>query len=171
MQADIFERPNSYSIKIIKSGAWFSEDKTNRYVLWRIWDESKPLVMVIGLNPSTANETKNDNTITKVIKVANYNGFGGVYMMNLFSQVTPYPKELCETKSYIPSNDYWLTKIEKKCDKVVFAWGNFKEAEYKSRQLIENIQFPYCFVQNKNGSPRHPLYCLDTTAFQPFYKP
>ena len=84
----------------MRQGAQFTEDRQYRYALWRIWNEDKPLVMFIGLNPSTANEYKNDPTIRRVMRYAADWGYGGVYMMNLFAWVTPYPKEL--EKARIP---------------------------------------------------------------------
>ena len=51
----------------MKKDAILSEDRKYRYVLSRIWDESKPLVVIIGLNPSTADEKDDDNTIKKCI--------------------------------------------------------------------------------------------------------
>lgn len=49
------------------NGAKFSEDRNYRYALWRIWDESKPMVMFIGLNPSTANETSESRLVSNVV--------------------------------------------------------------------------------------------------------
>jgi len=68
---------------VVESGAEFSECRKYRYALWRIWDKSKPLVMFIGLNPSTANENVDDPTIRSVCRMTKNNGYGGVYMMNL----------------------------------------------------------------------------------------
>lgn len=152
------------------SGAEFSADRKYRYCLWRIWDNSKPFVMIIGLNPSTAKEDKNDNTITKVVKVAKHNGFGGVYMMNLFGIVSSDPNVLLSDSNPVGNNDGWIEKISKKCDRVVFAWGDFKEAKQRAMTVIEMFDDPYCFIQNKSGSPKHPLYCRDETIFIPFVK-
>jgi hypothetical protein len=144
-------------------GAEFGQGRKYRYCLWRIWDLSKPRVMFVGLNPSTANENKNDNTITKVIKIAKNNGFGGIYMTNLFPFVTAYPTELnCNYESNA-INDEWLEKIYDKCSKVVFCWGNFKSAATRSREVMKLFVHPMCLAQNKNGSPKHPLYCKDET--------
>lgn len=140
--------------------AIFSEDRTRRYLLIRIWDSSKPQLMFIGLNPSTANEIKDDATIRKVIKIASNNGYGGVYMCNLFSQVTAYPKELIVT-TMEPENDLLILEYAKKSSKILFAWGNFKEAKGRSEAIKKLIPVGYCLVKNKNGSPKHPLYCLD----------
>ena len=35
----------------MKKGAELSPCRRYRYALWRIWDDSKPAVMFIGLNP------------------------------------------------------------------------------------------------------------------------
>ncbi len=45
------------------SGAIISDDKKYRYQLWRIWDDSKPKILWIMLNPSTADESIDDPTI------------------------------------------------------------------------------------------------------------
>ena len=49
----------------LKTDAKFSACRKYRYALWRNWDESKPSAMIIGLNPSTADENENDPTITR----------------------------------------------------------------------------------------------------------
>ena len=66
----------------MKKDAILSEDRKYRYVLSRIWDESKPLVVIIGLNPSTADEKDDDNTIKKCINFSKNWGYGGLYMLN-----------------------------------------------------------------------------------------
>lgn len=150
------------------NGAEFSSDKKYRYALWRIWDKEKPLVMIIGLNPSKATADANDNTITKVIKVARNNGYGGLYMMNLFAYITQYPDELKKCSNPLGDNDGWLEKIAPVCKDVVFAWGNFKQAKGRAPDVIKMFPRPLSFVQNKNGSPKHPLFCKDDTILIPF---
>jgi hypothetical protein len=58
-----------------EAGAAFSEDRRHRYELWRIWDRKVRKMVVIGLNPSTADETKNDPTIRRCIDFARRWGF------------------------------------------------------------------------------------------------
>ena len=60
--------------KFSKSGAVFSDCRKFRYALWRMWDEDKPLVMIIGLNPSTADEKVNDPTIKPAASVLPVHG-------------------------------------------------------------------------------------------------
>lgn len=104
----------------IQKGARFSACRNYRYALWRIWDIDKPLVMFIGLNPSTANETTDDPTIRRVVDFAFRWGYGGVYMMNLFAWVTPYPGELATSPDPLGDNDGWLGRIAGNCEKIIF---------------------------------------------------
>lgn len=148
------------------SGASFSDCRQYRYALWRIWDESKPLVMFIGLNPSTASESSDDPTIRRVKSIAKNLGFGGVYMMNCFPLVSTDPSVLesfydagsiHDTKDI--ENMRWLLYVSKKCTEIIFAWGNFKEAEGRGQSLAGYFKNAKALHINKNGSPKHPLYC------------
>lgn len=150
------------------SGALFSDCRKFRYRLWRIWDDTKPLAMYIGLNPSTANAFKLDNTVTKVGKVSKHNGFGGFYMMNLFSLVSQYPEDLLTCENPIMDNDIHLLEVSKICHEVVFCWGVFKESKKRCQQIIEMFPNALCFKHTKDGSPWHPLYCKDTTILIPY---
>ena len=67
----------------MKKGADISSCERYRYSLWRIWDENKPLIGFVGLNPSTADGEFDDKTISRCIKFCEEWGFGGFYMMNL----------------------------------------------------------------------------------------
>lgn len=140
------------------AGAEFSEDGKYRYKLWRKWDKSKPLAMCIGLNPSTANASKNDNTINILIAVLGRLGYGGFYMMNCFAFITSKPELL----QHNPMSDEWnnnvLTITAAQCHDVVFAWGNFEVIREKGRdkELWEMFPNAKCFGINKNGTPYHP---------------
>lgn len=146
------------------AGADFSEDGKYRYRLWRIWDASMPLVMFIGLNPSTANETDNDPTIKSVCRIAKNNGYGGVYMMNCFPLVSTDPARLQEVYDLLHEeedieNMRWLLDVRRKCQDVVFAWGNFKIVEQRAKSITGYFKDAKALHVNKNGSPKHPLYC------------
>jgi hypothetical protein len=150
------------------NGAIFSEDRKYRYALWRIWDKEKPLVMFIGLNPSRANEDTPDNTVTKVGKVSKNNGYGGFYMMNIFSLVSPYPNDLKTCENPVMDNDKYLIEISAICKDVVFCWGGVKEAIDRSEYVKKLFPKALCFKITKYGFPWHPLYCKDKTILIPF---
>jgi hypothetical protein len=158
----------------MSKGAHFSEDRKYRYALWRIWNEDKPLAMFIGLNPSKARESKDDPTIRRVTRFAYDWGCGGFYMMNLFAYVTPYPAELVAAADPLGENDIWLEKINLKCDRICFAWGQFGAA--KNRRIIQErandiiSRYPgaFCLGKTAGGHPRHPLFLLTSTKPEPF---
>jgi hypothetical protein len=145
------------------SGAHFSACRKYRYYLWRIWDETKPMVAFIGLNPSTANESENDPTIRRVVSFANSWGFGGVYMLNLFAYCSPYPKELNVCDDPVFDNDYYLKFIASTVDEIIFAWGNYKEAKERSIHVSKMFPDAKCLIKNNDGTPRHPLYVPGNT--------
>jgi hypothetical protein len=143
----------------MNQGAEFSPDRKHRYTLWRIWDESKPYAMFIGLNPSTADEVKNDPTVTRCLGYAKKWGFGGLYMMNIFAFRSTDPKKLKFVVDPVgEKNDYWLKKIAKDAGIVVAAWGNHGSFLERAKEVSTLIPKIHCLKLNKNGQPAHPLY-------------
>lgn len=142
----------------VKSDAAFTEDGKHRICLSRIWDDTKPKVMFIGLNPSTANATSDDPTIRRVKLMAKAWGYGGIYMMNLFTYISTDPKALNKQFGNVFKADTWLITIADRCDKIIFAWGNFNVLG-RDKQVAELFPEAYALYINKNGSPKHPLYC------------
>lgn len=152
------------------SGANFSKDGLHRYSLWRIWNKSLPLVMFIGLNPSTANGIDDDPTIRSVIRIAKRNGFGGVYMMNCWTYISTDPKGLLMSEYADAINRQNLREIADQCTEIVFAWGNFDVVKKHGRdqELIAMFPNAKALQLNKNGSPKHPLYCKTDSVLVPF---
>lgn len=150
MSKDLFE-------KDVK-GADFSQDRKYRYRLWRIWDEKLPKAMCIGLNPSTANAEKNDNTINILIRVLGKLGYGGFYMMNCWAFITSKPELLQHNEMSDEWNDNVITVTAGECQDVIFAWGNFDIIKEKGRDKELEEMFPNakCFGKNQNGTPFHP---------------
>lgn len=145
------------------NGAQFSPCRKYRYALWRIWDNTKPLVMFVGLNPSDANEHNDDPTMRRVKRFAKDWGFGGVYMMNVFAIVSSKPEILKTCDDPFGDNDKWLTEMKDKCSAVVFAWGNNK-VHGRDAKIIEMFPDGLALGYNKNGSPIHPLFVKADTA-------
>lgn len=142
----------------IGSGAEFSQCGRYRYKLWRIWDESKPLAMCIGLNPSTANVKKNDNTIDVLIRVLGHLGYGGFYMMNLFALISSKPEALLTADDPLGDNENKLQEVESLVKDVIVCWGAFSEAEQRIKQVLPRYPKALCFGFNKNGTPWHPRF-------------
>jgi len=151
-----------------KSGASFSECRKYRYALWRIWDESKPNIAFMGINPSTANETEPDNTIKRVIAIARHNSFGGIYMINLFALVSKDPDLLSTHPDPIGDNDRYINLVQGQVWGIVCAWGAFKQARQRAKQLFPMIGNPLAINVLKDGSPQHPLFCKSCTKLIEF---
>jgi|SRR6185437_13053638 len=153
-------------------GAEFSKCRKYRYALWRQWDISKPWVMFIGLNPSTANATTDDPTIRRVKSISNNLGYGGFYMMNCFPFISTDPKQLKEFGN-TKINDEWLRKIANRCETIICAWGNFNIVRESGREyeLIHMFPDAKALHINKNGSPKHPLYCKSDIQLVNFCRP
>ncbi len=151
-------------------GAIFSDDRTFRYVLFRIWNDQLPKVAFIGLNPSTANETEPDNTITKVKKIAEHNGFGGFYMLNLFGLVSKNPDDLLTCDDPVRLNDSFLKEYSKNVEAIIFCWGAFKQSKIRAEAVKKMFPEALCIKHTKDGSPWHPLYCLDESVLIPYNK-
>jgi hypothetical protein len=147
---------------MIKS-AVISEDGLYRYSLSRIWDESKPMVMFIMLNPSTADAKTDDPTIKRCIGFAKSWGYGGLYVGNLFAYRATNPKDLLSVVDPIgKENIKYLKELFSKSEICVHAWGNSKiinrlERIYPSDFSVDVNKY-YYIALTKDLQPKHPLY-------------
>ena len=143
----------------MKRTAIFSDCRTYRYALKRVWNKSRPNVLFIGLNPSRANETSDDPTIRRCIKYAEYWNFGGLSMVNLFAFCSHDPKELLAAEDPIGAkNDLIVKKLLAEHDAIVLVWGNNGSYLKRNETVLKLIKNPLCLKINKNGAPAHPLY-------------
>ena len=143
----------------MKKNAILSEDRKYRYVLSRIWDETKPKVMIIGLNPSTADETEDDPTIGRCISFSKSWGYGGVYMLNLFAFRATQPKDMFNAENPIGlENNSYIEIYSKKVDKIVCAWGNHGIYKNRGNEIREKFDKLFYLKLNQTGEPAHPLY-------------
>ena len=135
--------------------AEFSIDKKERYSLKREWDKSKNKILYIMLNPSLADDKNDDPTIRRLINFTKKFNYGGFLVGNIFTTITPNPKEIDKSKGMSDKNFEKLLNLINKVDKIVYAWGNSVE---EPQHLKELILSPKCFGKNLNGTPKHPLY-------------
>ena len=81
-------------------------------------------------------------------------------MGNIFTTITPNPKELDKSKGMSDKNFEELIKLINKVDQIVYAWGNTVEEPQLLKELVLS---PKCFGKNLNGTPKHPLYLPSQT--------
>lgn len=142
----------------IPTGAIFSDDGRHRYALWRVWSQIRPILMLNGLNPSTANGILNDPTITRMMTRAYREGFGGLLAGNLSSYITSNPALLNWNDHIRPETDEYLRQMIAIADRHLVSWGSFPVSSERVKAVLAMIPEPYCLGVNANGSPKHPLY-------------
>lgn len=144
------------------SSALFSDDRRHRYLLSRWWGIESKMVMFVGLNPSTADEVKNDQTVTRCINYAKQWGYGGLIMTNIFAFRATDPARMKAAPDPVgPENDHNLLFAAEKAQLIVCAWGNHGEFLGRGKQVAEmlkDIKELHCLATNKTGHPKHPLY-------------
>lgn len=154
----------------IQRSAIFSPCRTWRYALERVWDEDKPRVLFVLLNPSTADEKEDDPTNRRGIGFAKSWGFGSIVFVNLFAYRTPHPQELKKARDPVgPQNDGIIFDQACCAEKVVLAWGTHGAFRGRDQEVIELLGESfntYCLGTTKHGYPRHPLYLKATTPLE-----
>lgn len=152
--------------------AGFSDDRVYRYWLLRLWDEraNNPLV-VIGLNPSTADETDDDPTIRRCIRFARDWGHTSLLMLNLFAYRSTDPSVLRRVQYPVGSlNDAYIGTLCKD-RRVLAAWGAYGALHQRGEQVKGLIsQLPNTQLVTLGftaaGQPKHPLYIAASTLPQ-----
>jgi hypothetical protein len=144
----------------VKSGAVISQCGRYRYSLWREWDKRAPQMLIIGLNPSTADAIDDDQTIKRCIGFAEREECGKLVILNLFAFRATEPRNmLAATDPIGPRNDAMLRSYsrDERTAFAVAAWG--KQASAARVTKVLSI-FPslLCFGRNADRSPKHPLY-------------
>ncbi|MEM7769975.1 MAG: DUF1643 domain-containing protein [Cyanobacteria bacterium P01_E01_bin.6] len=156
-------------MQYINTGSLFSPCKNYRYSLWRIWDTNQPIVLFIGLNPSTADANYNDPTIRRCISFAKHWDYGGIYVANLFAWRTPHPSVLKKTPNPIGNKtNYWLAKLNNDTHLTIACWGNHGNFRHRDKDILTMLPDLHCLRITKKGNPAHPLYLAKTLLPIPF---
>jgi hypothetical protein len=79
----VLGKATNFMSLFIQASAIISECGTYRYELRRIWDDSKPPYVSGMLNPSTADDKIDDQTIVRNVRRAQANGCGSLIVWNL----------------------------------------------------------------------------------------
>lgn len=127
--------------------------------------------MVIGLNPSTADENKLDPTLRRCARFAYDWGLGGLVMTNLFAFRATDPKDMKLAVDPVGSlNDERLARLALGSPELTFghrpfvlaAWGTHGDYLGRNDQVVKLLTTRgvdlHCLVKTKGGHPKHPLY-------------
>jgi hypothetical protein len=151
----------------MKRRAYFSACRTWRYLLTRQWDEGG-MVAFIGLNPSTADEMRDDPTVRRCINFARSWGYGKLAMLNLYAfRATDSRVLLKSPDPFGPDNNKVIGEVVADADLVICAWGNPGHG-IRAARVLDIIAQPHCLGVTKLGAPRHPLYVPADTRPIPY---
>ena len=162
MNDPIFNIPDLIAESL--EGAYFSECRKYRYLLWRRFEGDCPIQRMcafIGLNPSTADEINNDPTVTRCINYSKAWGFQGFIMLNLFAFRGTDPKDMKNAMSPVgPLNDRVISQVTAVVGRTVCAWGTHGLWCDRDRKVRDSIlaKEVYHLGRNRDGTPKHPLY-------------
>lgn len=149
-----------------------------RYQLARIWEPARPGVMLLMMNPSTANPLLDDPTVAKVTRMAmrwHDRRYGYLLVGNTFAYRCTDQARLTEVADPIgPENDAWLLRMADEAALIVCAYGKPKVAALRQRGPAAAAMLRAAGHQlhvlklGAEDTPYHPLYLPDATAPQPW---
>lgn len=163
----------------VEMTAEISADGLYRTVLKRIWNAEAPIFVLVGLNPSTADDKVDDPTIRRGIGFARREGCGSLVMLNAYAWRATDPTELDTQRAAAVDvigfdNDATIRAELARAfaiegSKVVVAWGQNVEKK-RAREvaaLIREAGFqPLCLGLTKRGDPKHPLRLAGDTPLE-----
>lgn len=155
----------------MRTEAYLSADRLYRYWLLRVWNEALPVAAFIGVNPSTADEKENDQTIRKEIGFSSRLGFGGLLKLNVGAYRSTDPRKWRKAADPIgaenSAEDLAGYIRHFKATSVIAAWG--KNGNYfigRCEAIVREIPELLCLGRNGDGTPRHPLMLPYTTQLE-----
>lgn len=156
-----------------ESVAVFSDCERYRYLLTRVWAPEGRRVLFIMLNPSTADEVKNDPTVERCERRARALGFGAFRVCNIFAFRATDPKVMRAERNPVGSgNDAAIVESCDWADQVICAWGthgaHLDRGAHVIRLLREREIAAYHLGLSKEGHPKHPLYIAYTQQPEPW---
>jgi hypothetical protein len=158
----------------MRTEANLSPDRRYRYWLLRVWDDSLPMLCVIGVNPSTADEKEDDPTIRRTIGFGKRLKYGGLLMLNVGAYRATDPREWkAAADPFGPKNSVshlkrYISRFNPAC--VVAAWGKHCESQrdaLRALEIVKEIPNLQCWGRNLDGSPRHPGRIAYSTRLEP----
>lgn len=137
----------------------------HRLQLSRSWSDG-PHATWLMLNPSRADGTRDDPTITRCINFARHWEFDGIHVVNLFTRITPSPAELLNSRRLNhPDADHALHTALAGAGVVICAWGahaRHPKVARRVKQVVAIAAKSHASLHHlgltKHSHPRHPLY-------------
>ena len=154
----------------MQRSAILSDCGAYRYELRRTWDSSRPILLWVGLNPSTADHINDDPTNRRIAGFSKRWGYGGYVLANLFAYRAINPQTLRQAADPIgPDNDKHLKKLSRAAEHTICAWGNHGTMLERAATVLPSLDRPLALGITKQNQPLHPLYCPANRQPKAFY--
>lgn len=126
----------------IKCEAIFNDDKTHRLMWKQVWNKDKPMACVIMLNPSMSDTIICDLTTSLVVNnIARLEEYGGVFIVNLFTILTPklQMRFAQETDINMYENDNYIRSSCEQSAVIIMGWGCGAEKNVRISNRIDQV--------------------------------
>jgi hypothetical protein len=139
-----------------------------------------PTVLLVGVNPSTADETTDDQTVRTIKGFAREHGWSRFIIVNAFAFRATDVRELAHAADpRHPENEGWIRSACYEADLVVPCWGSRRKLPAALHPVLDQTldtlvgsQRPItAFGVTASGDPRHPLMVAHSTRLQPYERP
>jgi hypothetical protein len=146
-----------------------------RWSLMRSWD-TRPALLVVMFNPSTADGFEDDPTISLLCHIAAHNGYGSIIVVNGIPLRSPTPAQAIEMTRWAQRGEWSdrdrmqdnVAAIVRECERagaVLIAWGALADrCALWFEHVLEEIECAvregtpiYCLGKTAAGYPKHPL--------------
>lgn len=189
MNGDLFGGARIGASKLIPNdaitkGAIFSEDRTRRYMLARQVCAGERIACFIMLNPSKADEARDDLTVAKCSEFSRLWQCGYLLVVNLVPWISTDPLGLYvlredEVIRDRKNNEHYVlfaARAAVKSDSpVVCAWGthgHYLDSDVVVLGWLERAKIhAECLGTTVEGYPRHPSRIAYSTPLEPYGTP
>lgn len=165
----------NYSVQCVESG------KAQGEYRFSLVHPGKRMLFVIGLNPSTADESHPDRTMLKVMKFAENGGYDGFAMFNLSAERSTNKYRMSETLNESRHREN-LSAITKTAElypdaDILVAFGNGIMVRPYLKRCFKEIyevlkdnggRWKRIGALTVKGNPRHPLYASFSLGLNDF---
>lgn len=154
------------------SWASFDPSRKYRYTLGRRWGHDWNPILWIMLNPSTADEMVLDQTLKRCMSFSKDWGYSAMLIANLYAKREVHPMFLfCDVDPVGRENDGAIIEQVRMAKAVILGWGSHASDEERGIERVSKVVSilrdagvdPMCLGENKDGSPKHPLYLSSKT--------
>lgn len=160
---DLAPRVPPWTRPTYQKDAQLSPYGTYREWLTRRWSD-RPLLAVVGINPSDADATRDDPTIWRCCDFADLAGFGGLVMLNAFTFRSRKVSALAKAADPVgPNADAALLEWAHRADRMVIALGPPTKVPARIRPRFQAVlallaeHDLYVLRLTAGGHPEHPL--------------